>query len=381
MIYLDNAATTFPKPQSVYERMDWANRNIAINAGRGAYKLAQEATKIIDETRELILSISHSVGYEKVVLTNSATMSLHIILNGIEFVEGDVVYVSPFEHNAVARTLNEISKRKKIIIKELPLIEGKTELDFEQIKYLFIKQKPKCVCCTHVSNVIGYILPVKEIFEIAKEYDSITVLDASQSFGLIDFKSSDVKADFIVFAGHKTLYGPIGVAGFIDVSNIILNITFAGGTGSDSLNLSMPQESPYRYEAASKDIVSIVGLNQALKVLNQKDIFKKEKELSLYLIGELKKIPEVIIYIPEDYKNNHIGVVSFNLEKYKSEEIGTIFDKDFDIAVRAGYHCAPYIHRYIRDEKFVGTVRIGLGQFNTKEHIDHLLAAVNELIE
>lgn len=380
MIYLDNAATTFPKPQSVYEKMDWANRNIAVNAGRGSYKLAREAANLVDETRELLLEVVHSTGFEKAVLTTSATMSLHIILNGIEFSEGDVVYISPYEHNAVARTLNEISINKKIVIKELPLMEGTMSIDLEKTKYLFIKDKPKCVCCIHVSNVTGYILPISQIFKVAKEQNVITVLDASQSFGLVDIDVNEIFADFIVFAGHKTLYGPIGAAGFIDVTGYKLKTVFAGGTGSDSLNLSMPKESPYCYEAASKDIVAIAGLNQALKVLNQQDNYEKERLLSNYLIDKLKEIPEVVLYLPDDLEQ-HIGVVSFNIEGYKAEDVGSILDEDYDIAVRTGYHCAPYVHKHLKNEKHLGTIRVGIGLFNSMNELDRLIDALNELID
>lgn len=380
MIYLDNAATTFPKPASVYEKMDWANRNIAVNAGRGSYRLARETSRLIDDTRERLLKIVHSDGLDKAVLTTSATMSLHIILNGISFAEGDIIYVSPYEHNAVARTIHNLELKKNVIVKELPLVKGKTSIDIEQLKYLFIKEKPKCVCCTHVSNVTGYILPVMEIFRIAKEYDAITVLDASQSFGLVDINVKNFNADYIVFAGHKTLYGPMGAAGFIDTTNIYLETVFVGGTGSDSLNLDMPKESPSRYEAASKDIVAIAGLNQALQEIELERLFQHEKELSNYLVERLENIPGIILYLPDNCETEHIGVVSFNLEGYKAEDIGNILDEDFDIAVRTGYHCAPYIHKYLNNENYVGTVRIGLGQFNSYADIDNLCGAIEDLL-
>lgn len=378
MIYLDNAATTFPKSQLVYETMDWANRTIAVNAGRGSYKLAREATKLIDETRELLLGVVKSSGKEKAILTTSATMSLHIILNGISFSEGDVVYISPYEHNAVARTLDELRRKKKIVIKLLPVVEGKLEIDLDKIRYLFIKDRPKCVCCTHISNVTGYVLPVIDVFTMAKEVGAITVLDAAQSFGLWNIETKKMCADFIVFAGHKTLYGPLGVAGFIDVNGVKLEPVFAGGTGSDSLNLKMPKESPYCYEAASKDIVAIAGLNQALKELNQNENFQRERELTDYLVKKLEEIPGVILYLPDD-DSQHIGVVSFNVEGYKSEDVGTILDEDYEIAVRTGYHCAPYVHELLKDERFLGTVRVGLGKYNTKEEIDKLCVSIETL--
>ena len=209
MIYLDNAATTYPKPEEVYQKIDWANRNIAINAGRGSYKAAQEASRLIEETRRQLIELVHGLGNEHAVLLPSATIALNVILNGLSFSDGDVIYVSPYEHNAVSRTLYRISTIKNIHIEELP-VKDNLEIDMDKVKYLFMKNKPSCVCCTHVSNVTGYILPVEEIFEIAKEYGAVTIMDASQSFGLLDIDIKKIKADYIAFAGHKTLYGPLG---------------------------------------------------------------------------------------------------------------------------------------------------------------------------
>lgn len=377
MIYLDNAATTYPKPEAVYQKMDWANRSIAVNAGRGTYKVAQDASDIIEDTRKKLIELVHGVGVETAVLVPSATISLNIILNGLSFSKGDVVYVSPYEHNAVARTLHRISKEKGIRVEELSLKEN-LEIDLEKVKYQFMKDRPKCVCCTHVSNVTGYILPVEKIFLMAKEYESITVMDASQSLGLVDIDIRKCKSDFIVFAGHKTLYGPIGAAGFIDNSTISLTSFIVGGTGSESLKLDMPQTKPNKYEAASKDVVAIAGLHEALSILKQKENFETEKRLTEYVVKKLKTLKNIILYIPEK-SENHIGVISFNVKNYKSEDIGIILDEDFNIAVRTGYHCAPYVHKYLDDEKYLGTVRIGLGQFNTEEDIEQLVDAISEL--
>ena len=186
-------------------------------------------------------------------------------------------------------------------------------------------------------------------------------MDAAQSFGLVDIDVRMCKADFIVFAGHKTLYGPVGAAGFIDNSTFNLAPFIVGGTGSESLKLDMPQTRPGKYEAASKDVVAIAGLNEALSVLNQTENFGIEKRLTQYAVEQLKSLKEVTLYIPEN-SEKHIGVISFNVKNYKSEDIGIILDEDFDIAVRTGYHCAPYVHKYLKDEKYLGTVRLGLGQ-------------------
>lgn len=380
MIYLDNAATTFPKSEAVYAEMDYVNRNIAVNAERGSYKLARKATTIIDQTRKKILDLVNGQGVESVILTSSVTLALNQILMGIKFQNGDTIYLSPYEHNAVARTLHLIKKNKNIHIKELPINDKTFQVDLEKMRYQFSKQTPACVCCIHISNVTGYILPVNEIFKLAKEYKAITILDAAQSMGLLDIDIKNLKADFIAFAGHKTLYGPFGIAGFIDASQIKLNEVLAGGTGSNSLDLNMPIKSPEKYEFASKNIIAIAGLNKALDEIDIQNVFSYEKKLTGYLIEQLKQITGIIMYLPKDLEKSHISIVSFNIEGYKAEDVGMILDQDYDIAVRTGYHCVPFLHKYLKDELYLGTVRIGLGKFNTKEDIDGIINAIKELL-
>lgn len=379
MIYLDNAATTFPKPNSVYEAMDRANRELAFNAGRGSYKMARKATQLIDETKALLLELVGGTGIAKVVFTPSITIALNQILCGIEFVSGDNIYVSPYEHNAVARTVHLLEKEKDINVIEMPLKEETLEIDIEQLKYSFVKHPPKCVCCIHVSNVTGYILPVVEIFEMAKQYNAITILDTAQSLGLIDVNLSQIYVDFIAFAGHKTLYGPFGIGGFITTGKVKLKDYIVGGTGSDSLNLDMPEGYPAKYESSSSNIVAIAGLNAALKEINVEETFVKEKKLTDYLVSKMKELDEVILYLPPPDK--HIGIVSFNIEGYKSEDVGMILDEDYDIAVRTGYHCAPLIHAHLNANEYVGTVRVGMGRCNDTDEIDEFVLDVEDIIQ
>ena len=289
-----------------------------------------------------------------------------------------MVYVSPYEHNAVARSLYELSKRKELVIKEIPL-DNKLQIDIEKMKYEFSKDKPEAVFCTHVSNVTGYILPIEEIFKEAKKHGSINILDSAQSLGLVDVRADLMDADIIAFAGHKTLYGPFGVGGFINISGVPLDTFVVGGTGSDSLNLEMPLGNEARYESSSPNIVAIAGLNAALDILEQKTHFEYEKDITSYLIKKLSLIKEVKMYIPSN-PERHIGIVSIIVEGFNSEDIGTILDEDFGIAVRTGYHCAPYIHKYLKDIESLGTIRIGIGQFTTKDEIDSLIKAIKEII-
>lgn len=378
MIYLDNAATTYPKPEEVYRSMDYANRELAVNAGRGLYSKASQATKLIDETKKALLNLSNGSSSSYVTFAPSVTIALNQILNGLSFENGDTVYVSPYEHNAVMRTLTLISKRVELNIKELPLNEITLEIDLDKTRYLLAKDKPKCVCVNYISNVTGYVLPVKEIFEESKKNAIITVLDAAQAFGLVDIDLSSLKADFVAFTGHKSLYGPFGIAGFITNSGIVIEDFIAGGTGSNSLSLDMPSEGPNRYESSSPNIVAIAGLKTALDWINLESIYTKEKELTEYLISKLSAIPGVVLYLPKNL-DVHIGIVSFNVEGYKADDVGMILDEDFDIAVRSGYHCTPLIHKYLKNEQYGGTVRIGLSYFTTTEEIDKLCEAMEEL--
>lgn len=378
MIYLDNAATTFPKPESVYVAMDKMNREGAVNAGRGSYKLAQSASKLISETKEKLRQLVHVNASAAVVFSPSITIAINQIVNGINLRQNSVVYVSPYEHNAVARSVHEISKKKNLIVRELP-IDNSLEIDIERMKYQFSKEKPDAVFCTHISNVTGYVLPIEEIFTEAKKHGSINILDAAQSLGLLAVNADLLEVDIIAFTGHKTLYGPLGIGGFINVSGISLEPFILGGTGSDSLNLEMSSDAEGKYEPASVNIIAIAGLNAALNTLNQELHFKHEKELTDYLIRKLSTIDGINIYLPNNMEKQ-VGIVSMTVKEMNSEDVGMILDEDFNIAVRTGYHCAPYIHKYLKDEPYLGTVRVGLSQFTTKEDIDLFVSAIEEIM-
>lgn len=378
MVYLDNAATTFPKPEGVYVAMEKMSREGAVNAGRGSYKLAQEASKLITDTKAKIRQLVHVDASAAVVFSPSITIAINQIVNGLGLRTKAVVYVSPYEHNAVARSVFELSKKLELVVKELPMNDG-LEIDIEKMKYEFSKDKPEVVFCTHVSNVTGYVLPIEEIFLEAKKHGSINILDSAQSMGLVEIRADLLAVDLIGFAGHKTLYGPLGIGGFINVSGVNLGTFITGGTGSDSLNLEMPIGSESRFESSSPNIVAIAGLNAALLSLNQEYHLKHEKELTDYLVCSLFEIKEVKIYLPKEL-DNHVGIVSFVVNGFSSEDIGTILDEDYGIAVRTGYHCAPYIHKHLKDEMSLGTIRVGLGQFNNKSDIDSLVNAIKEIV-
>lgn len=380
-IYLDNAATTYPKPETVYAAMDEVNRNYAVNSGRGAYKAARYANSIISDTKKALRDLICAESNVPVVFCPSVTVALNQIINGLELMENSFVYYSPYEHNAVARTLNYLAKSKNIHLRELPMDDVTGEIEVTKLSYIFSKENPAAVFCTHISNVTGYILPVEQIFNESKKYGSINVLDSAQALGLLEYDvRKGLGADIIAFTGHKSLYGPLGIGGFINLSYVPLKEFIVGGTGSDSLNLDMPKGNETKYESSSNNIVAIAGLKAALEVLNVQEIYKHEKRLTDYLVEKLNDLQNVKLFIPSN-QEKHIGIVSLVVEGYKSDDAGMILDEDYNIAVRTGYHCAPFIHVHLKDEKYLGTVRIGLSKFNTIEDIDQLITALDSLNE
>lgn len=371
MIYFDNAATTYPKPIEVYDGVNFAMKNYSFNAGRGSYKFSKITFDMIEETREKLASLVLEQK-NKVIFTGSATESLNNIIYGLCLSEGDTVFVSPFEHNAVIRTLNNI----RVNIELIPFNKETWEINEKMFNDLLYLKRPKAVIISHISNVTGYMLPYEKIFDLSKNINCVNVLDCAQSYGIYNVDKKNI--DFIVFAGHKSLYAMPGIAGYINVGDVKLKIYKVGGTGSDSLNLEMPQTLPFRYEAGSYNSIGIYSINCALDFLKSNNFAVIKEELSEYCINQLSNIEGVIIYYPKN-KVSH-GIVSFNISGYTSDEIGTILSEDYDICVRTGYHCAPYIHDFINSKDYAGTVRISFSGFNTKEEIDCLINAVKELI-
>ena len=388
VIYLDNAATTFPKAECVYERMNQVNRTCAVNSGRGSYALAAAASSILQNTREQLLKLAGADTVAEVVFTASATLASNQIFGGITWKKEDVVYVSPFEHNAIMRVLHKHQREIGFEIEELALDEARLELDLEKISFQFVRKKPSVVVLSHVSNVTGCILPIQEVTQLAKEYGALVIVDGAQALGLIPITLKSLPVDFYIFAGHKTLYGAFGVGGFIKNSSYPLKPFLAGGTGSDSLNLDMPDSIPEVFEPGSPNIVAISGLEASLEELlttlekegNPAFFLEKEQELSEYLIEKLQKISGLELYLPQNRKY-HAGIVSFNIAGFLAADVGMILDQDYNIAVRTGYQCAPLIAKYLHSEEYAGVVRASVGRFTTKEEIDTFARAVREIAE
>ena len=376
MVYLDNAATTYPKPEVVYRALDEANRTLAFNAGRGSYKESNEAFQLIESTREKVGSI---VGKDKssVIFASSATEALNQIIYGLSLNEGDTVLVSPFEHNAVMRPLHLLEKNIGIKIKQIPFSIDLWELEVKKLQSLVALECPKAVFVSQISNVTGYLLPYKEIFEVTSE-TAINVLDASQGFGIVPIENKK-NIDYVVFAGHKSLYASFGIGGFVVMHNDTLSIHKAGGTGADSLNLDMGESGFLKYEAGSPNVVAIAGLNASIDWLKKEDIFNKERILFEYLCKQLRAVKKIHVYEPKGQKELLFGVISFSIEGYTPEDVGIILFDEFDIAVRTGYHCAPLVHDFIGSKGRGGTVRVSLGAFVTQKDVDLLIEGLKSL--
>ncbi len=375
--YFDEAATSYPKPEVVYDFMDKFYRTSGFNLGRGSYSAVENAAVLQRETRDLLLKLFHCEG-KNVFFEPSATISLNQVIRGINWHDGDVVYISPFEHNAVLRPLNYLKQQYNLKIIELSVDRDTISYNLEKIKYQFQEAKPNVVIVSHASNVCGVVAPIEKIFPLAKFYQATTIVDMSQTAGLIDTNLIEAMADFAIFAGHKTLYGPFGIAGFVATSNIALNPLIYGGTGIESANPFMPDQLPIKYEAGSQNILAIAGLNAALKWIFEtgiKEIYRKDQKNLHNLLDVFKERQNIKTIIP---KENKIGLISFTVANYSSDSLSPFFSEN-GIACRTGLQCSPEAHKFLGTFP-EGTVRFSCGFF-TKESDFHLIKQVVDQLD
>ena len=375
MAYFDNAATTYPKPETVYDQMDKFYRTSGANAGRGNYGLAQSAGQLIDETRTLIKQVLNCPS-KQVIFTPTATIALNMIIQGLIREGAATVYISPFEHNAVTRVLHSYEKENHIKVYELTVTKG-MEYDLQKIRYQFEEKKPDLVIVSHASNVFGLIAPVEDIFRLAKEQGSHTVADMSQTAGLVDCNVGSADFDFAVFAGHKTLYGPTGVSGFVMRPSVKLQPILYGGTGTESANQDMPDSLPERYEMGTLNISGIAGLNAALKwhfetgIVNIADKEMENRERLKKILKEYRWLKIIGDCTGRDY----VGIVSCLIEGISSDSAGNIFSEQ-GIAVRSGLHCAPLAHKFMNTYP-AGTVRFSVSYFTSEKDFKELKEALD----
>lgn len=377
MAYFDNAATSYPKPEEVYSFMDRFYRDHGGSVGRGNYDLANTAKGIIDETRCLLQDLLHCPA-KKVVFTPTATIALNMIIQSIVQSGIRTVYISPFEHNAVTRTLHHFERMGRIKVIELTVSEC-LEYDMARIRYQFDATRPDFVVVSHASNVIGLVAPVEDIFALSKEYGAITVVDMAQTAGLIELNVGLETIDFAVFAGHKTLLGPTGISGFIMKPNFNLSPILFGGTGYDSANQDMPESLPERYEMGTLNIAGIAGLNAALKWIKGQSVgnlYTEEEKRRNKLLALLYNYDFIkVIGVVEGHK--YVGIVSCLIDGISSDSAGSIFSER-GISVRTGLQCAPRAHQFLGTYPS-GTIRFSVNSLTSDKEFDELENALEEI--
>lgn len=366
MAYFNNAATTFPKPEEVYVFMNQFYRNTGLSMGRD-----NSSGAIIKETRNLIQELLHCENKD-VVFTATATMALNMIIQGV-IKSNNIknVYITPFEHNAVTRILHAMERKYSLAIEQL-VVSKSLDYDLGAISKQFNNNPPDLVIMSHASNVCGVISPVEEISRIAKQFSSITVIDMAQTAGLVDLNVGNQNIDFAVFAGHKTLYGPMGISGFVCNDQIAVSPILYGGTGFDSINQNMPDDLPEKYEMGTMNIQAIAGLNASLKWILDKgisNIRSREHENRERLLKILEQYSNIKI-VGNNPEVDSVGVLSILFDEYSSESIGEVL-REQGITVRTGLHCAPLAHDFLGTSP-AGTVRLSVSYFTSDEDFEKL---------
>ncbi len=373
MIYLDNAATTFPKPQCVIEEMAKCLKKYCGNPGRSSHSLSIKSAEMIYETRELLASLFDSDA-ENVIFTYNTTYALNIAIKSLLKYSTHVL-ISDIEHNSVLRPVHSLSNQK-LCSYDIFKTSG-TEDDIIESINNQIKSNTKMLICTHVSNVGERLLPIKKIGQLCKDRGITFIVDAAQSAGIHNISVKNMNIDALCIPGHKGLYGPQGVGAIIFRENIIGRSVFEGGTGINSLEFNMPDFLPEAYEAGTLATPAIVGLNAALKWLESVEISKiKAHEENLYniLYDLLKTNNKVTVYKMNNYPGN---TLSFNINGFSSSYVANELNKR-DICVRSGFHCSPLAHK-ILETSDNGAVRIGIGVFNNKNDIYNAYDAIDDI--
>ena len=376
-IYLDNAATSYPKPIQVAKAVYDFSINNGTSSGRGSYKKAMESDFLVYEARKEVASLFNFKDSSKVIFTSNVTEALNVAIRGI-VKKGDNIITSSIEHNAVWRCLKTLEKEIGISITKIPSDEyGNIELDDISKS---IKDNTSLIVFNHASNVLGTIQPIRNIGEIARKNKIPFLVDAAQSAGAIPIDIENDNIDILAFTGHKSLLGPMGTGGLVINCDYNINPLKCGGTGGDSAYEYQPNYYPNKLETGTLNVSGIVGLCSAIKYIKEEkieNIRKKEKDIIEYALNKLKEVKNIEIYGPQD-SEKILGVISFNIKNMSAEEVSYLLDTKYEIMVRAGLHCAPTAHELI-GTKNTGTVRIGIGYFNEKSDIDKLVSALNEI--
>ncbi len=376
-IYLDNAATSFPKPEAVCVAADHALRHAAANPGRGGYRLSLEAGRIVLAAREAVATLIGLADPARVIFTANATEAINLALFGL-LSPGDRVVTTTMEHNAVVRPLRELAVRGVEVVKVPADASGFVPpADLQRA----CTPGTRLLVMTHCSNVTGTVQAIEELGPWCRANGILFMVDAAQSAGLLDLDMAEMAIDLLAVPGHKGLMGPPGT-GFLGVGHgVCLKPLLYGGTGTHSQSDLQPEELPERLESGTLNVVGLAGLHAGLEFLSEiglNRIRAHERELLAQLLDGLRRIPTVTVCGPADNRR-HGGALSFTLAGVDPAAAGYQLDNEYDICVRVGLHCAPEAHRSIGTFPG-GTIRVSPGWFTTAAEIETLLVAIRTLV-
>jgi len=383
LIYLDNAATSWPKPDKVYSFMVDTYRNCGVNPGRSGFDKAIEAGDIVEQLRSRLTAFfgGDVTAPERLCFGYNATDALNLIVQGV-LSEGDHVVSTNLEHNSVIRPINHLVRDNKVKVDYIPF-DANGFVDPDDNKKAIRKNK-KLVIVNHASNVIGTVQPVAEIGKICKESEALFAIDASQSAGMIPINMKKMNIDILAFTGHKSLMGSTGIGGLSIRKDVELNISRAGGTGVRSAYPYHLEEYPFRMEFGTPNMVGIASLLAGQDWISSQGgvdkIHDREMKLAGKLVDGFKNIDGIILYCCDNLEN-HISTLTINVDGLEAGDVGIMLDVDYNIATRTGLHCAPLVHKQLEIDKIHGGVRFSIGLFNTEEHVDRAIEAMTDIAE
>jgi cysteine desulfurase/selenocysteine lyase len=380
LIYMDNGATSYPKPEKVYTFMDAFYREFGVNPGRSGYDLCMETGTLVDQTRRELTTFFNGDNPDRLCFSYNSTDALNLIIFGI-LEKGDHVVTTTLEHNAVLRPLYHLIQDFGVEVDHIPF-DGKGFVDPEEFSKKF-KSNTRLVVVNHASNVVGTVQPIEAIGRICKEADITFAIDASQSAGKVPIDMKAMNIDIVAFTGHKSLLGPTGIGGLCVREGIEIRHTRAGGTGVKSAQHRHLDEYPYRLEYGTVNVQGVAGLHAGLQWILGKGvgtIHSQEMALTRKLRDGLAAIEGVKLYCQEDLRD-HIAVLSFNIVGLQALDTSTMLDGEYNIACRSGLHCAPLVHEHLGTDKIGGSVRLSIGPFTTDAHIDKVIEAVSQIVD
>lgn len=377
--YLDNAATSFPKPEAVYQAMDRFARSSVANPGRAGHKMALAAEHALDDCRHRLNRFFNGRAPERFVFTLNCTDALNMAFKGV-IQPGDHVITTDLEHNSVSRPLRAMELAGHITLTRLKA-DGSGTIDPNAVRSA-IMPKTRLIAIGHASNVIGTIQPITEIGQIVRERDLLFLVDCAQTAGVVPVDIHATNIDLLAFPGHKGLMGPTGTGALYVSPRVKIKEWREGGTGGDSSSETQPKEFPYYLEGGTPNVLGVAGLAAGVQWVEAEGLAKiHDHEVSLTdrLRRQLEEINGIEVFGHRD-NSRRVGTLSFRSEPLPATELGGILDQAFDIAIRPGLHCAPYIHKSLGTFPD-GTVRVSPGPFNTEADIDRLAGALREILQ